>query len=548
MSQEKNLVLKFEPSTIEHLGVKMYSHVPPALAELIANAYDACATEVRVNLYNKPVKKIVVSDNGCGMNFNEVNDYFLRIGRNRRKESQTPPCDRKPTGKKGLGKLALFGLGNVIDIETTKDGQSVNFILNYDDILASTNSRYAPVFEVAKTANGSGTKITLSELKHKSDFILDNYRASLSRLFNFQDANFKLFMSLDDDAYVEVTNKMKFEGLDPEFEWSEKEIFSLVQSSYPHAGDVRGRVVTTEKPIKPELRGIALFANGRMINASEFYGRSESSHFYSYVSGYLDVDFVDDWIEDVISTNRQSIDWELEESIALRNYLLQVLTAIEKDWRAKRESKRKQDLQVSTGIDISSWRETLPESVDRPIEILLGMMESSELSTAEQSRFVDALHDIAPEYPLLHWRHLHSEIRDAAQTDYHNTDYYRAFLEAVKRYVKKVREKSSKHDGTDQSIMGAVFGDGKSLLVANSFLRPDNSRFNVDTYKSIEEGQKLLSMGIVAGARNPISHEEISDLRDSNLFTEKDCLDMLSLLSHLFKRLEDSTVSRIQSP
>ncbi len=47
-------------------------------------------------------------------------------------------------------------------------------------------------------------------------------------------------------------------------------------------------------------------------------------------------------------------------------------------------------------------------------------------------------------------------------------------------------------------------------------------------------------MGIVAGGRNPVSHEEIKDLRDSDLFSEKDCLDGLSLLSHLMKRLENA--------
>ena len=51
MEEQKNLVLRFEPSTIEHLGVKMYSHIPPALAELVANSYDACAKSVNINLF-----------------------------------------------------------------------------------------------------------------------------------------------------------------------------------------------------------------------------------------------------------------------------------------------------------------------------------------------------------------------------------------------------------------------------------------------------------------------------------------------------------------
>jgi hypothetical protein len=35
------LVLRFNPHTVDHLGAKMYSHLSNAIAELVANAYDA---------------------------------------------------------------------------------------------------------------------------------------------------------------------------------------------------------------------------------------------------------------------------------------------------------------------------------------------------------------------------------------------------------------------------------------------------------------------------------------------------------------------------
>lgn len=131
MAEDNKLVMRFEAHTIEHLGVKMYSHTPPAIAELIANSYDACAKEVNIRLYSGDPFRIEVEDNGDGMTFNEVNNHFLRIGRNRRKEQQPNSCGRKPTGKKGLGKLALFGLGNKITIITKKDRQQVKFTLDY---------------------------------------------------------------------------------------------------------------------------------------------------------------------------------------------------------------------------------------------------------------------------------------------------------------------------------------------------------------------------------------------------------------------------------
>ncbi len=70
---DKKLVMTFEPNTIQHLGVKMYSNMPPALAELIANAYDACATEMHISLYDFDEKKVIVEDNGVGMSFDQIN-------------------------------------------------------------------------------------------------------------------------------------------------------------------------------------------------------------------------------------------------------------------------------------------------------------------------------------------------------------------------------------------------------------------------------------------------------------------------------------------
>ena len=72
------------------------------------------------------------------------------------------------------------------------------------------------------------------------------------------------------------------------------------------------------------------------------------------------------------------------------------------------------------------------------------------------------------------------------------------------------------------------------------YKKTDGSPFDTHTIQNIEEGHKMLSEGIVVGGRNPLQHEEHKQLSTSGLFSEKDCLDFLSLLSHLFKRLDDA--------
>ena len=161
------LKMTFDPRTIEHLGIKMYSTLPPAIAELIANAYDACASEAIVKLSDNP-KKIEVIDNGTGMTFNEVNEYFLKIGRNRRIESQETPCERFPTGKKGLGKLALFGIGKKIEVITKKDEEKIRFVMDWDKIM-STEGEYEPKFDIKQCSKDDcGTTIIVHDLKRKT--------------------------------------------------------------------------------------------------------------------------------------------------------------------------------------------------------------------------------------------------------------------------------------------------------------------------------------------------------------------------------------------
>jgi uncharacterized protein (TIGR02391 family) len=544
MSDEK-LVLTFEPNTIEHLGVKMYSTLPPALAEMIANSYDACAKKVTIQLYDNDAddKKIIITDNGIGMSFTQVNEYFLRIGRNRRDEGlKGTPCDRIATGKKGLGKLALFGIGETITIETVQDNKGVKFILDWDEIMNCRDTHYTPNFTLfdSKEIN-SGTTITLEKLKRKTSYSLESLAFSLSMLFNFWDRDFQVLVSLNDSEPISVDNKLKYQNIEPEFEWEYKDFVGEIEVEYEHKAEVEGLIMTTEKPLKPGLRGITLFANGRMINSPEFFGQSESSHFFSYTAGWFNVDFVDNWEEDVISTNRQSIDWDNEKTDTLRKFLRECLNLIERKWRKKRKEKRRKNIEEKTKVDIQNWYKTLPPEVLERIEQIVNSVDESELQPNAQADMVQNIHALVPEYPYYHWRHLHSNVQDASKADYATADYYRAFIEAMKKYINDVRNKSESLNASDASMMGEVFGkNGSKLLVSKKYKKPDGTNFQDATKENIEDGQKFLSMGIVNGGRNPVSHEEIINLRESGLFTEKDCLDFLSLLSHLFKRLDDS--------
>ena len=542
--EERRLKMSFDPHTIEHLGIKMYSVLPNAVAELIANAYDAEATRVDINLQdNEGCKSISVTDNGVGMSFDEINEKFLRIGRKRRSEDNglSPNRKRKVTGRKGLGKLAFFGIGDVINVTTKQAGKCVEFTLRWTDLISSDKSEYEPSFNILDCdINDTGTTIKLSELKRKTGFDEEGLAVSLSKLFNLFNNTFEVYITKQGGNTIKIDDKLKYKDLTSQVDWILPN--SNVTNEYLVKRNVSGKIIATEKPLKPGLRGITLYAHGRMVNTPQFFGASESSHVFSYLTGWLDVDFVDELEDDVISTDRQSLSWDLPVTSELQNHLREMLSLIEKDWRTRRKEERQKRISNQTNIDVNKWYSNLPTTVKSGVEnIVSSIVENSELETEKQNELVDNLHRLLPEYTYYHYRHLHEIVRKVSEKGYQNQDYYRAFEETMKRYILEVQRKSGLTD-TEVALMNKAFGkeEKQVLKVTKKYKRINGDNFNTTTIENIEEGQRWLSAGIMTGARNPVAHEEISELQESGLFTEEDCLDSLSLLSHLFRRLDDA--------
>lgn len=543
------LEMTFDPNTIEHLGVRMYSTLPPVLAELIANSYDAQATTVLVLLNDESAtgKEIIVKDDGTGMSFDDINQKFLRIGRNRRENGEEP--GRKVIGKKGLGKLSFFGIANEIEVATRKDGKENVFLLRWEDIKISPTPNYQPTIlknNIDCAPANTGTTITLRKIKRESDFSAEDLADSLSKIF-IVEAGFKIIVQRNQENPIEIENGRRYSGLDKEIEWGVPSDIELV-SRYDKKTQVTGHLIATEKPISPKtnMRGIVLFSRKKMVNTPDYFSDSTSSHFFSYLTGWLEVDFIDELDEDVISTDRQSVNWGHPEMVKLRAYLQSMIRWLEQDWRAKRAQLRENKIAEKTGINTANWFSKLPVGIRGNAEsIVKALIKDSELPEEVGAQAVRDFHALVPEYPRYHWRQLHLEVKDASRRYYETGDYYNAFIEASKRYVNAVRAKAIITAGDERADMQKVFPASNPMLsVTEGYIKRDGTNFTTDTLTNIRTAQQLFSEGIICGGRHPISHEEIIELRESRLFTEDDCLDILSLLSHLFSRLENSTKLR----
>lgn len=536
------LELKFDPLTIKHLGVRMYSMLPPALAEIISNSYDADANNVTITLSeeNGKPKEIKVADDGKGLSLDEINSKFLVIGRNRRNDEGDVPSKkfkRLPTGKKGLGKLALFGLAKTITILTRQNGKQNEFVLDWDDLNAAQGKYRPKATRIDETTEAAdGTVITLTNLKRESPFDFAGLANSLSRIFIF-DETFHLLIESPSGDKISIDNKRKYGTLDNEFDWNLAST-TLVPTTSEYFGKIAGQLITSQKPIAPSsgLRGIALFSRGKLVNVPEFFSNSASSHFYQYLTGWISVDFIDLLSEDVISTNRQSIDWEHTEMMKLRNFLSGIVSQVNADWRVKRKEKKDQDLKEKTGIDTDAWVNTLPVGVKEYTKQIIESL-GGEDALEKFTPVIKALHAIIPEYPDLHWRHLHDNLKSRVEKYYQNEQFGDAASQGVMIYCELIRALTGKtEDGND--LVNNVFGSKPYINLPTIQLND----LSTDSKKNIQEGQAQLSRGVVTGFRNPILHAPI-DTNVPAVFSELDCLNVLSLVSYLVTRLDNATVN-----
>ncbi|MEI2775387.1 MAG: DUF6058 family natural product biosynthesis protein [Tetrasphaera sp.] len=109
-------------NVLNHLGINLYSNLPAVLSEAVANAWDADATRVDIDI--DPKNDIVtVSDNGIGMTRREINQRYLNVGYRRREDQHNVAAsstmrNRPVMGRKGIGKLSLFSIAKTITVQS----------------------------------------------------------------------------------------------------------------------------------------------------------------------------------------------------------------------------------------------------------------------------------------------------------------------------------------------------------------------------------------------------------------------------------------------
>ncbi|MBX2950631.1 MAG: ATP-binding protein [Crocinitomicaceae bacterium] len=396
--------MKFDPNTIEHLGVKMYSTLPPIIAEIVSNAYDAEASNVEIWLFDKkPEKEIVIKDDGHGMSFEEINSQFLRIGRNRRRDTQSQKSKngkRFVIGKKGIGKLSFFGISNKITVSTIYEGKKNSFSLDWKVLRSVDNldENYKPeiIIQDEITSESNGTSITLQQINRSTSFSPEDIAYSLAKSFQvFNESDFKTVIYHNEKSNkIEVKNELIYNNITQIHTWNFPIHKDRDPKQYYCEDIITGKIILAEDTIPSKMRGIALFSRNKLVNEYEFYDIKATSHGYSYLTGWLNVDFIDLFEEDVISTNRRSLNWETTETRELKGYLASVIQSIFNESKRLKENSKVEKFESESGIKLEDWLNPLPRHDQKLASKLVKTIISTEgISNEKASELVKFVKD-----------------------------------------------------------------------------------------------------------------------------------------------------------
>lgn len=363
MTIEYTLNLKL--SVLRLLGPNLYGNVPAVLSELVANAWDADATRVDIKI-DRSKSEIEIEDNGLGISRSDINDRYLSVGYEKRKDEghRFTPRGRHVMGRKGIGKLAIFSIAEVAEIHSSHALGKSGFILDWNQIEKQFDaSRYKPKPlspQDVKTTYTTGTRIVLKNIQDdKWDFAQDEdrIRLQLARRFTILDGKH------DFDVYINgkrITDEDRKYFKSTEFVWVLGDDFGI-KSLCPHLkhkpltlpnsfmlGDdtevvLRGWVGTVDTPKAVTNEGInviSIYAHGKLVHEDILasYNEIKARNFATYIIGDIEADFLDDDEQaDIVIANRREVSADDPRVVALRSFILEeVLQPIGARWSTMR--------------------------------------------------------------------------------------------------------------------------------------------------------------------------------------------------------------------
>lgn len=368
-------------NVLNHLGINLYSNVPSVLSEAVANAFDADATEVNI-ICDQTKDEIIIEDNGIGMTLKDINDKFLCVGYQKRKEGEaiSKIFKRPVMGRKGIGKLSLLSIADEISIHTIKDSDRNAFKISKKDIeanISNSKNQYNPqAINFIDFGRKSGTRIILNGLKKNTARTPEYLKKRLARRFGFKSDNFKILIN---NSEITIKDRDYFSKL--EFLWpignSEKDNFKDFKNVHIQTplndkieidGEnytIRGWIGTFESSgeLKDDNK-ISIMCRNKLAQEDILSSFNEAGLYATYLIGEIYADFLDlDDLDDIATSSRQQLREDDERYHKLVSYIHNdILKLIQKNWTKLRNENAEKKITESNPI-VKQWFDNLrPDS------------------------------------------------------------------------------------------------------------------------------------------------------------------------------------------
>lgn len=361
-----NFKMEIDLNVLNHLGIKLYSSTPAVLSEVVANAWDADAENVLISINGDVV---VISDDGNGMTEEDANKKYLTVGYQKREnnEGESLVKKRKVMGRKGIGKLSLFSIADVVQVHSKRNGKKIAFEMNAKAIESEINKNktkgYSPKeidFSSRYGPKNNGTTIILKSLKGTFSRTEKYLKTRIARRFSFVEMSDFIVkvnnskVSIKDRDYFHKlegiwnteSHKLLIKNCNTSKLKSNKTIDGFIDSKCSLKGWIG--TVTSSGDLNGDdnenLNKISIIVRGKLAQEDILLDFPEAGLFTKYLIGEIEADFLDeDDEEDIATSNRQEIRKEDPRYIKLKGKVKDYLNSIRREWDALRETESKEE-------------------------------------------------------------------------------------------------------------------------------------------------------------------------------------------------------------
>lgn len=191
--QEEILALPVtvDKSHIISIGERLYGESIELIRELVNNAYDADATRVNITVDDK---KIVVEDNGNGMDLEGLRQYFNIGSPHKREQKKSPKFGRDMIGQFGIGKFASLAACRKFEVWTKKGNFCGVVTFDKNEWRKSKKNWHLPLRLFTPAPDQpDGTRVTLLGLTKK--FKLEDIKIRLRETVPLSVHNFSVYLN-----------------------------------------------------------------------------------------------------------------------------------------------------------------------------------------------------------------------------------------------------------------------------------------------------------------------------------------------------------------